>query len=127
MAANGTPEQPDNDQPPVSRPSGGPVFNIPTKWLLIGGAGAALLAVIAVVALFLTGIIDGGNPQSTSVLDLVPDDANLIVRINWEQIFSNDWLADSPDVVEIDDFADYLGINRNCLSPRRQHRRSTLQ
>ena len=118
MAANGTPEQPDNGQPPVSRPSGGPVFNIPTKWLLIGGggAGAALLAVIAVVSLFLTGVIGGGNPQPTSVLDLVPDDANLIVRINWEQIFSNDWLADSPDVVEIDDFADYLGINRNDLS-----------
>ena len=119
MAANGTPEQPDNDQPQVSRPSGGPVFSIPTKWLLIGGggAGAALLAVIAVVALFLTGVIGGGNPQPTSVLDLVPDDANWVSRTNWKQIFGNDWLSDSlSSVAEIDDFASDLGINSNDLS-----------
>lgn len=118
MAANGTPEQPDNDQPPVSRPSGGPVFNIPTKWLLIGGggAGAALLAVIAVVSLFLTGVIGGGNPQPTSVLDLVPDDANRVWRTNLKQVFGDDWLADSSSVAKIDDFADAWGINRNDLS-----------
>ena len=119
MAANETPEQPDNDQPMASRPSGGPVFNIPTKWLLIGGggAGAALLAVIAVVALFLTGVIGGGNPQPTSVLDLVPDDANWVSRMNLKQMFDDDWVADSfSSVAEIDDFADYLGINSNDLS-----------
>ena len=117
MAANGTPEQPDNDQPQASRPSGGPVFNIPTKWLLIGGggAGAALLAVIAVVSLFLTGVIGGGNPQPTSVLDLVPDDANMVLRMNLERIFRNDLLSDSFSV-GIDDLADVLGINSNDLS-----------
>lgn len=119
MAANGTPEQPDNDQPMASRPSGGPVFNIPTKWLLIGGggAGAALLAVIAVVALFLTGVISGGNPQPTSVLDLVPDDANWVLRMNLKRIFGNDWYADLFEgAADFSDIAGDLGINNNDLS-----------
>lgn len=121
MAANGTPEQPDNDQPQASRPSGGPVFNIPTKWLLIGGggAGAALLAVIAVVSLFLTGVIGGGNQQPTSVLDLVADDANSVLRMNLKRIYGNDWLADlfdDADARDVSDIADAWGINRNDIS-----------
>lgn len=96
MATNGTPEHPDNDQPAASRPSGRPVFNIPTKWLLIGGggAGAALLAVIAVVTLFLTGVIGGGNPRPDSVLDLVPEDSTRVGRMNLQRIFAHDWFGD---------------------------------
>ncbi len=78
MATNGTPEQPEQPRQRASRPSGGQVFNIPTKWLIIGGTGGGVvLAVVVVVALFLSGVLGGGSGASggDNVLGYIPADA----------------------------------------------------
>ena len=122
MANNEVPEQPEAPEQGASSPpqagssSEGP-FGIPTKWLLIGGAGGGgvLAVIIVVVVLLLTGVFGGGNPQPTSILDLVPDDSDLIVMLDVQRILGNDlleeefwsnddwsWLEDDLDMVRDD-------------------------
>lgn len=130
MAANdhGTPERP--EQPaeietiapePQSggQQSSGGVFGIPTRLLLIGGGGggAVLAIVIVVVLLFVTGVIGGGNPQPSSVLDLVPDDAELVTRLDLARILRNDLLADEFfDDADWEWLEDDLDMDREDLS-----------
>jgi hypothetical protein len=120
MTTNGTPEQPEEFQPQTPEPqtqggqSSGGLFGIPTKWLLIGGGGGggALLIVIVVVVLFLSGVIGGSNPQPKSVLDLVPDEAHLVIRVDMKRVLANELLFedffDDEDDLE---FLDELGID----------------
>ena len=117
MATNETPEQPANAQPSGGQPAGG-LFGVPTKWLIIGGGGGGgvLLVVIVVVVLFLSGVIGGGNPQPTSVLDLVPDDASLVRRMDVQRIWDNDVLSDVFGLELLEDFEGGLGINSGDLS-----------
>lgn len=122
MATNGTPEQPEQTEARGAQPTGG-LFGIPAKWLIIGGGagGGMLLVVIVVVALFLFGVFGGGNPQPTSLLNLVPDDATDVFRMDVQRVLANDLLADSLDMETnsadfIADFEDTLGINRDDLS-----------
>ena len=103
MTTNGneTPEQPEQPdelqpQPTEPQPRGGQVsagmFGMPTKWLIIGGAGGGGILLIVIIAVVLFVLLGGGNPQPTSILDLVPDDATSVLRIdlqrNWRTICS---------------------------------------
>ena len=120
MTTNGTPEQTEEFQlqTPERQTQGGQssggLFGVPTKWLLIGGGGGGgvLLIVIVVVVLFLSGVIGGSNPQPKSVLDLVPDEAHLVIRMDMKRILANDLLFedffDDEDDLE---FLDELGID----------------
>ena len=110
MTANPSPQQPGPPPPETDRPSRGP-FGLPTRWLIIGGgAGGVLLLVIVVVSMAWSGVFSGGNPQPKSVLDLVPDDAEVLRRSNVGEILAVDFLADElfPNGVFS---AEHLGIN----------------
>ena len=130
MATNGTPEQPEEIHPQAPEPqipvpqsssgqSSGGLFGIPTKWLLIAGGGgsSALAIIVVVVLLFVTGAIGGSNPQPKSVLDLIPDEAHAVVRMDLQRILENDLLAeaflDSEDDFE---WLDKLGIDPDELT-----------
>ena len=116
MATNGneTSEQP---QPQGAQPAAGP-SGIPTRWLLIGGGGGGILViVIVVVLLFVTGVIGGGNPQPTSILDLVLEDAEVVTVIDVARILDNDFFAEEIfDEYEREDLEDDMGINPEDLS-----------
>ena len=108
MATNGTngaPEsQPNPPQNPQAGGGGGGLFNIPTKWLIIGGggAGAALVAIVAVVViLFLTGVFSGGSPQPGGIMDLVPADARSVFIMDFKAMLADEYLADRLE----DDFS----------------------
>ncbi len=130
MTTNGneTPEQPEQPHEMESVPpepqsggqqSSGGLFGIPTKLLVIGGGGGGIVLVIVIVAvlLFVTGVIGGGNPQPQSILDLAPDDAESIVRIDLERVLENDLLAEKFDAEEdVERFEDPLGVDPENLS-----------
>ena len=111
MTTSPSPQQPGPPPPETDRPSRGP-FGLPTRWLIIGGgtSGLVLLLVIVVVAMALSGVFSGGNPQPKSILDLVPDDAEAVRRSNVGEILAVDFLADElfPNGVFS---AEHLGIN----------------
>ena len=114
-SGNEEPEQPEQPQPRNAQSSGG-MFGIPAKWLLIGGGGGALVIVIVVVILFLF-VFGGGNPQPTSILDLAPDDAEVVTRMDLARILENDLLAD--EMFDEDDWEwleDDLGVEIEDLS-----------
>ena len=101
MATNGTngAPEPQPNPPRNQQASGGGLFNIPTKWLIIGGggAGAALAAIVAVVViLFLTGVFSGGGGRGGSaagpgdVLGFVPADAGLVAIIRVQELTGDD-------------------------------------
>ncbi len=125
MATNETPDQPEQSeelQPQPAEPqsgggqqSGG-VFGIPTKWLAIGGGGGGILLIV-IIAVVLFVLLGGGNPQPTSILDVVPDDATSVVRIDLQRTLANDLLADDLDFEDmLDALEDELGINPDNLS-----------
>ena len=105
---NGAPEpQPDppRNQQASGGGGGGGLFNIPTKWLIIGGggAGAALVAIVAVVViLFLTGVFSGGSPQPGTIMDLVPADARSVIIMDIKAMLADDYLAE-----RLEDDADF--------------------
>ena len=111
MTTNPSSQQPGQPSPETDRPSRGP-FGLPNRWLIIGGgtSGLVLLLVIVVVAMALSGVFSGGNPQPKSILDLVPDDAEAVRRSNVGEILAVDFLADElfPNGVFS---AEHLGIN----------------
>lgn len=114
---NGTPE-PAQSPLESTQSSAGP-FGIPTKTLLIagGGGGGVLVIVIVVAVLLFSGVFGGGNPQPSSILDLVPDDAELVSRMDLQRILANDLLTD--EVLDEDDWEwveDDLGISFEDLS-----------
>ncbi len=75
------------------------------------------MVVIVVVLLFVTGVIGGGNPQPASVLDLVPDDAEVVTLMDVGRILDNDLLAEEFfDERDWEDLEDDLGINPEDLS-----------
>jgi hypothetical protein len=119
MAANdnGTPEQRD-DAPRNDQPSAGG-FSISGRTLLIGGAGGGgvLAIVIVVVLLFVTGVIGGGNPYPSSVLDLVPDDVEVFTVMDVARILDNDHLADEFfNDSDWDELEGDMGVNLEDLS-----------
>ena len=89
---NGTPEN--TPPPPQAGPSSGGLFGIPNKWLFIGGGGGGALVIVIVVVVLFLFVFGGGNPQPTSILDLVPEDAEVITRMDLARILDNDLLAD---------------------------------
>ena len=110
MTTNPSSQQPGQPSPETDRPSRGP-FGLPTRWLIIGGgAGGVLLLVIVVVSMAWSGVFSGDNPQPKSVLDLVPEDAEVVRRSNVAEILAVDFLADElfPNGVFN---AEHLGIN----------------
>ena len=121
MTTNGneTPEQSSNPQPAEPGPAAsGGTSGISTKWLLIGGGGGGGVLVIAivVVVLFLF-VFGGGNPQPASILDLVPNDADVVTRMDLARILDNDLLAD--EFLDEDDWEwdeDDLGIDPEDVS-----------
>ena len=136
MATNGTPEQPEQpeaqgeqpvqptaqdgqpEQPRAQSPQpAGGLFGVPKMWLLIGGGagGGVLVIAIVVVVLLVSGVIGGGNPQPSSVLDLVPDDAEFMTRIDVQRILGNDFLADEMEFDDaLEEFED-LGMSPEDL------------
>ena len=111
MATNGTNGTPEPQPNPPQNPQasggggGGGLFNIPTKWLIIGGggAGAALVAIVAVVViLFLTGVFSGGSPQPGTIMDLVPADARSVIIMDIKAMLADDYLAE-----RLEDDADF--------------------
>ena len=112
MTMSGPPEQPDQEQPRGRHLSRGP-FGISTRWLVIGGGvTAVLLAAIAVLAVVMTGVIGGGNPQPRSILDLVPDDVDSVLITDIKGVLAIDDLADATwDEQEWESFEDNLGID----------------
>ncbi len=117
MATNGNPEPSEAPQP-RNTPAPGTMFGIPTKTLIIGGGagGGILLVVIVVAVLFVSGVIGGSNPQPTSVLDLVPDDAFFVTRMDVRRILDNDLLADELfDDDFIDGLENEMGIDAEDL------------
>ena len=99
---NGAPEpqpNPPRNQQAASGGGGGGIFNIPTKWLIIGGsgAGAALVAIVAVVViLFLTDVLGGGGGRGGSaagpgdVLGFVPADAGVVAIARVQELTGDD-------------------------------------
>ena len=128
MTTNGneTPDQPEQPeelqpQPAEPQPRGGQasagIFGIPTKWLAIGGGGGGGILLIVIIAVVLFVLLGGGNPQPTSILDVVPDDATSVVRIDLQRTLANDLLADDLDFDDmLDALEDELGINPDNLS-----------
>ena len=111
MATNDTNGAPEPQPSPPQNPQaaggggGGGLFNIPTKWLIIGGggAGAALVAIVAVVViLFLTGVFSGGSPQPGGIMDLVPADARSVFIMDFKAMLADDYLAE-----RLEDDADF--------------------
>ena len=116
MTTHGSPEQPEQLQPEGGQNSRGP-FGISTRWLIIGGgAGGILLIIIVVVVIALSGAIGGGNPQPTSILDLVPDEAHIVKLTDLQQVLASDLMQDlfREDVVW--EFTDEIGIDPDDLS-----------
>ena len=76
------------------------------------GAGAVLLIVVVVVVLALTGVFGGGNPQPGSVDDLIPDDAELIIKLDIGRLLADDDLIDYAEEEGIYDLdEDLFGID----------------
>ena len=84
---------------------------IPTLYLIIGGAvaGVAVVAVIALIVLSAAGVIGGGNPQPVSVLDLAPEDATTVIRLDVQKILDEPDLAEDMDIEDFID-SDDIGI-----------------
>ena len=100
MAANGTPEQP-NDTPRGGQPSGGG-FSISGKTLGIAGGGAvALVVVIVVVVLLLTGVFGGGGASGGGdVLAYVPGDAGFVMIVDYRAVTNGDVPEDFVEYFE---------------------------
>ena len=127
MAANGTPEQPEQPQPqPQPQQSGGgALFGLPTQWVIIGGAGGGVaLIVIIVAALFFGGAFGGGGGGASGGSDLlayVPGDASAVAIIDVRAYYGGDVPDDIVDHLEegdggaIEKTADFLDIDEDDL------------
>ena len=95
-ARSSEPERRERQPDTHGNPPLGGRFAISSRMLLIGGAGGAIILIIAIVVVVLvaTGMSGGGNPQPGSLKDLIPDDAELVVLLDVEQILADDDLAD---------------------------------
>ena len=93
------------------------VGSVPRLYLLIGGAvaGVVAVAVIALIVLSAAGVIGGGNPQPVSVLDLTPEDAATVIRLDVQKMLDEDDLAEDMNLeqyIALDD----LGIQPDEVS-----------
>lgn len=112
MTTHASPEQ---HQPEGDQHSRGPL-GIPTRWLIIGGGAGGILLIIIGVVIALSGAIGGGNPQPTSILDLVPDEAHIVKLTDLQQVSASDLMQDlfREDIVW--EFTDAMGIDPDDLS-----------
>ena len=74
------------------------------------------MVVVVVLVLFLTGVISGGSPQPKSVLDLIPDDADNVTRMDLDRILANDFISDAFEVEDLDELDDELGLDPDDIS-----------
>ena len=88
---------------PSAVPSSRRGFNWRNRWVLIGGSVVVGVAVVVAVAVVML-TVGGGSGGSSSALELIPDNTEVLLMLNMETIRNRQ--ADFPG--DYDDFADEI-------------------